>query len=146
MAALGLTGEAKTVQGKFVVRVSSVERGGASQRAGLEPGDIIIGANDKPLTGLEELEALSQQGGRVNLVVLDVNTGKTVRVPVDVPVPGGQGTPGRLPLPVDKPDTPVAAGRRGESESASTGTLVGGLCRAGHDRSAHGNEGRRCAA
>ena len=125
LAALGLTGEAKTVQGKFVLRVSSVERGGTSQHAGLEPGDIIIGANDKALTGLEELEALSQRGGRVNLVLLDVNTGKTVRVPVDLPASGRGEPPATLPVPADKPDTPVIAGEPANPRSRAPGRSFG---------------------
>ncbi len=110
LGALGLTCEAMTVQGKFVARVSSVEPSGASQRAGLEPGDMIIGLNDKPLTGIEQLGALTQQGGRFNLIVLDVNTGKPVRVPIDVPVPGRKDVPGRLPFPTEKPNAPVIPG------------------------------------
>jgi serine protease Do len=110
LVALGLTGEAMTVQGKFVVRVSSVEPSGPSQRAGLEPGDIIIGLNDKPLTGIEQLDALAQQGGRCNLAILDVNTGKTVRVPVDVRVPTGRGPLGKPPVAGEERDTPVLAG------------------------------------
>jgi S1-C subfamily serine protease len=102
-----LTGEAKTVQGKFVVRVSSVEPGGAAQRAGLEPGDIIIGANDKGLTGAEDLEALAQRGGRLNLIVLDVNNGKTARVPVELGAIGRPGTTGGLPPLADQPRAPV---------------------------------------
>ncbi len=125
LQALGLTGEAKTVQGKFIIRVSSVERGGASQHAGLEPGDIIIGANDKALTGLEQLEALSQRGGRVNLVLLDVNTGKTVRVPVDLPVPAGQASPGRLPVPDDKPEKPVLPGDAANPNSRAPARSLG---------------------
>ena len=109
------------MQGKFIIRVSSVERGGASQHAGLEPGDIIIGANDKPLTGLEELEALSQRGGRVNLVLLDVNTGKTVRVPVDLPASRRGEPPATLPVPADKPDTPVIAGEPANPRSRRRG-------------------------
>ena len=79
------------MQGKFVLRVSSVEPGGAAQHAGLEPGDIIIGANDKALTGAEDLEALAQRGGRLNLIVLDVNNGKTARVPVELRAIGPPG-------------------------------------------------------
>src|SRR5262249_8399262 len=88
---------AKTVQGRFVVRVSSVEPGGAGQRAGLEPGDFIIGVNDKALTGIEQLDDLARQGGRLSLLVLDVNTGKAVPVPVDRTSGDPPGTPGSLP-------------------------------------------------
>ena len=104
LTSLGLTGEAKTVQGRFVIRVLSVESGGAGQRAGLEPGDVIIGANDKLLTGIEQLEELTKQGGRVNLVVLDVNNGKTARVPVELPAGDRSGTPGTLPPLAGQPE------------------------------------------
>jgi S1-C subfamily serine protease len=109
LATLGLTGEAKTVQGKFVIRVSSVEPGGPSQRAGLEPGDIIIGANDQAISGIEQLEALAQRGDRLNLVVLDVNTGKAARVPVELGAPGRPGTAGGGPPLSEKPEAPVAS-------------------------------------
>jgi S1-C subfamily serine protease len=102
LAGLGLTGETQTVQGRFVVRVLSVEPGGAGQRAGLEPGDIIIGANDKALTGIEQLEQLT---GRVNLLVLDVNNGKTARVPIELSAAGRSGTPGTLPPLAGQPET-----------------------------------------
>ncbi len=110
LTALGLTGEAMNAQGRFVVRVSSVEPGSPSQRAGLEPGDMIIGVNDKALSGIEQLEQLTRQGGSFNLVVLDVNTGKTARVPVELRVAARQGTPGGLPPLGEKPESPVLPG------------------------------------
>ena len=78
------------------VRRPSLERRAERtvRRTGIEPGDLIIGVNDKPITGVENLEALSQQGGRFNLVVLDVNTGRAVRVPIDVPAAGRPEAPG----------------------------------------------------
>ena len=41
----------------------------------------MIGANDKALGGLDELDQLARQGIFKNLLVLDVNSGKAVRVP-----------------------------------------------------------------
>jgi serine protease Do len=125
LTVLGLTGEAKTVQGKFVVRVSSVEPGGPSQRAGLEPGDIIIGANDQALSGIEQLEALAQRGDRLNLVVLDVNTGKTARVPVELGVMGRPGTPGGLPPLTERPQAPVATRDATNPNSRVAGRSLG---------------------
>ena len=84
LAALGFTGESMNVKGQFVLRVSSVEQGGPAQRSGLEPGDIVIGANDKPLGGLDQLVELARRGRSKNLLVLDINTGKTARVPIEV--------------------------------------------------------------
>jgi serine protease Do len=105
LTALGLTGEALDARGKFAFRVSSVEPGGPSQRSGLEPGDVIIGVNDKALTGIDQLDELARQGGRLNLVVLDVNTGKTARVPVELPGAGRVEAPGGLPPLGNKPDS-----------------------------------------
>ena len=62
LAALGFTGESMNVKGQFVLRVSSVEQGGPAQRSGLEPGDIVIGANDKALGGLDQLAQLARAG------------------------------------------------------------------------------------
>ena len=105
LTTLGLTGEPKTVQGQFVVRVTSIEPGSPAQSAGLEPGDIIIGANDKALAGIDQLDQLTQQGGRMTLVVLDVNNGKTARVRVELPAAVRRTTPGGLPPLADRPET-----------------------------------------
>jgi serine protease Do len=123
MTTLGLTGEPASVRGHFVIRVASVEPGGLSQRAGIEPGDIIAGVNDKALEGIDQLEQLSRQGGPLNLVVLDVNSGKAVRVPIELAgVDRSKPTEGLPPLstqpgenqvrpPADRTKTPPASGR-----------------------------------
>ena len=84
LASLGLTGEGMKVQGRFVLKVTSTEPGGPAQRAGIEPGDVIVAANERELTGLDQLDALAKQGGTLNLVVLDINSGKGARVAVDL--------------------------------------------------------------
>ena len=109
LAALGLTGEGMDVRGRFVFRVSSVEPGGPSQRSGLEPGDFIIGVGDKALTGIDQLDQFTRQGGRLNLVVLDVNTGKTAQVAVELPAAGRLGIPAEPPSLGNKPDATVTA-------------------------------------
>jgi serine protease Do len=86
VTALGLTGEGQNVRDQFVFRVTSVERGSPAQRAGLEPGDVIVAANERPLTGIDAFSELAKKGGTLNLVVLDVNTGKAARVPVELVV------------------------------------------------------------
>src|SRR5207253_2060004 len=40
------------------VRVESVEPGGAAQRAGIEPGDVIIGYDGENVAGVDELHRL----------------------------------------------------------------------------------------
>jgi S1-C subfamily serine protease len=122
-----MTGEVMTSEGRLLVRVVSVEPGGASQHAGLEPGDVIVGVNDKPLAGIDQLDALAQQGGRFNLIVLDINNGKMARVPVELAASGRPGTPGGLP-PVtdrDRPDAPVLPGNTTSPAPRAPGRSLG---------------------
>jgi serine protease Do len=119
---LGLTGETLNVQGHVVIRVTSVDAGGPAQHAGIEQGDVIVGVGDKPIEGIEQLDSLSRKGGSLGLVVLDVNSGRAVRVPVEL-VASDQPRPtnGQPPLtnapnnpagPVTNPvPTPATAGR-----------------------------------
>jgi serine protease Do len=78
--------------------------------------------NDKALEGIDQLDQLSRQGGPLNLVVLDVNTGKAVRVPVELAgVDRSKPTDGLPPLstqpdnqvrpPADRTKTPPTSGR-----------------------------------
>jgi predicted metalloprotease with PDZ domain len=125
LTTLGLTGEPKTVQGQFVLRVSSVEPGGPAQSAGLEPGDIIVGVNEKALAGIDQLDQLAQQGGRMSLVVLDVNTGKAARVPVELPAAARPTTPGRLPPLTQRPDLPGTPKDAADSTPRPRGRSLG---------------------
>ncbi len=103
-----------TVKGQFVLRVSSVEQGGPAQRSGLEPGDVVIGANDKPLGGLDQLAELARRGALRNLLVLDINTGKAARVAVEVTAAQSTRPPVDVPpVATSTPDasTPSAATR-----------------------------------
>jgi S1-C subfamily serine protease len=40
------------------VRVESLEAGGAAERAGVEPGDVIIGYDGEEVAGVDELHRL----------------------------------------------------------------------------------------
>ena len=122
IAPLGLTGEIMNIKGKFALRVSSVEQGGAVQRSGLEPGDMIIGANNNALAGLDQLDQLARQGVLKNLVVLDVNTGKPARVPIEVAA-SDRGVPanGLPPAASSKPDAPVTPNPAPAGASRSLG-------------------------
>jgi S1-C subfamily serine protease len=117
LSVLGFTGESLNVKGQFVLRVSSVEQGGLAQRAGLEVGDIVIGANDKALSGLDQLQQVARQGALKNLVVLDVNTGKAVRVPVEQVVANGSSPASESPPAATRPDAPAAPAPTGTSRS-----------------------------
>ena len=125
---LGVSGDPMDLKGHFVVRVTSVERGGPAHRAGLEPGDVIVAANDRELKGLDQLDEIVRKGGSLNLIVLDVNSGKGARVTVDLAKTGQ--TPDQPPVVADTVDpgktskpAPVDSSRRSLGVSAETVTL-----------------------
>jgi S1-C subfamily serine protease len=71
---LGLALESHNGRG---LKVESVEQGGAAASAGLESGDIIIGADGYYVDTLDELETTARHSyGTVKLVVRDVRTGR----------------------------------------------------------------------
>ncbi len=77
---LGMTTEPAKVKEKLVLRVTSVERGGPAQKAGIEVGDVIIGAKGDVLKNAEQLEELARGGEPIPLIVMDVNTGRAAQV------------------------------------------------------------------
>ncbi|MFO0810421.1 MAG: PDZ domain-containing protein [Gemmataceae bacterium] len=97
---LGLTTESLKVEGRVGLRVTSVERGSPAQRAGLEVGDVIVGAKGNPLTGPDQLDKLARGGVAFSLMVLDVNTGRATQIEVkpaataaDAPKPPAEANP-----------------------------------------------------
>ena len=122
LAPLGLTGEVMSIKGQFVLRVTSVEQGGVAQRSGLEPGDTIVGANDKALASLDQLDQIARQGALKNLVVLDVNNGKPTRVSIELAATnGGASANGLPPVAITRPDAPVTPNRAPAGVSRSLG-------------------------
>jgi S1-C subfamily serine protease len=119
---LGLTTEPMKVSGRLVLKVTSVERGGPAQKAGLEPGDVIVGAKGVPLTGADQIEELARKEGTVPLVVLDVHTGRLAQVELRAgPKPDGTAVGTTTPKPPEqKPD---AAPPRSLGISAETVAL-----------------------
>ncbi len=79
---LGITFEPFQIQNRLALRVTSVERGKAAQEAGLEVGDVIVGAEGNPLPNANRLEELAQKGVPFSLIVVDVNTGRGAQVEV----------------------------------------------------------------
>jgi len=65
------------------VRVESVEPGGAAQRAGIEPGDVIIGYDGENVAGVDELHRLlsEQRIGKATKIALLRRTQK-----LDLPI------------------------------------------------------------
>jgi S1-C subfamily serine protease len=80
VASLGMTFEPHKVNDRLVLRVKSVERGGAAQQAGIEVGDVIIGVKEAPLQSATQLEELARRGEPLSLMVVDVNTSRPTRI------------------------------------------------------------------
>jgi S1-C subfamily serine protease len=83
---LGLVTEAGTVDLLPVVKVVQVQPNSPAARAGIEPGDAIVGINDRVVFAPDLLdEALRAAGNAFTLNVLDVKTGKKSPVKITVP-------------------------------------------------------------
>ena len=82
-SSLGMTTEVVKVQKQMGLRVTSVERGGAAQKAGLEVGDIIAGVEKTAITDENQLEKIAAKGKKFSLIVVDVNTGRGTQIEID---------------------------------------------------------------
>lgn len=81
----GITTEAATADLLPVVKVVRVAPGSAAEKAGIEAGDAITGVDDKVVFAPDLLdEALGSVGSTFTLTVLDVKTGKTSPVKVNL--------------------------------------------------------------
>jgi S1-C subfamily serine protease len=115
---LGITAEPVKIEGKGALKVVKVDPAGAGAKAGLEPGDVLVAADGKPLAGPEQLAAALRKGGPVvELLVRDTRTGKDVPVPVRF----GSATPS--PAPMARPK-PAPAGPGTESGIGAATELV----------------------
>ncbi len=84
--AIGIIAEAGTADLLPVVKVVQVVPGSPAEKAGIEPGDAIVGLNDKVIFAPDLLdEALKTAGNAFTLNVLDVKTGKKTPVKINVP-------------------------------------------------------------
>lgn len=81
---LGMTLERIQLANKTGLRVTSIERGGAAQQAGLEVGDVLVGAGSAPvpLESVEQLVAMVAAKPQLDLFVVDVNTGRTAKITI----------------------------------------------------------------
>ncbi len=118
---LGLTTEAAKVDGRAGLRVTSVERGGPAQQAGLEVGDVIVGTKGGALTGMDQLDALARSGGSFPLIVLDVNTGRAAQIEVKMPAPAADAP--KPPTEVSRDPTPAPTTSRSLGLSADPVSL-----------------------
>ena len=107
---LGVKAEQVQVSGRLVFKVTEVVPGTPAEKAGIEPGDAIIGLNGGFITTLDQFAATLLQGGQATLAVLDVNSGKTAAVKVDM---SGVASAGRPPAAADaRSDPGTRAGAR----------------------------------
>ena len=84
--ALGITTEAGTADLLPVVKVVQVQPGSPAEKAGIEPGDAIVGLNDKVIFAPDLLdEALKNAGNAFTLSILDVKTGRKTPVKINLP-------------------------------------------------------------
>jgi S1-C subfamily serine protease len=101
-----MTTELVKAQKQFGLRVTSVERGGPAQKAGLEVGDIIAGVERGEITGADQLEVLAAKGKKFSLIVVDVNTGRGTQIEIDptsTMVAETETESPVKPVPVDQP-------------------------------------------
>lgn len=126
---LGLSADELDVQGKYVLRVTAVERGKPAGQAGLEVGDIVIGYDGQPLGSPDALAARVAKGGTISLMVVDINTGKVAQVPVELARASAPAEPpGGLPTPTPTPRTepsPAPSPRRSLGITAEPVTVNG---------------------
>jgi serine protease Do len=94
------------------VRVTEVQEGSPAGKSGIEPGDVIVAANDTPVEDLEGLNAAVQKSGPVmTLKVFDPRTRREVPVQVHLDAVAaapsvGRPAPGSAPLPTPAPTAP----------------------------------------
>ena len=119
---LKMTVDAVRIRDQLALRVTSVERRGPAQQAGLEPGDIIVGIDGTPLANARQLEEAARRGAPFSLVVADVRTGRAAQIQVTPNAAGTAPTAGTPTTPTT-PTTPPPRMTLGVSaESVSLGT------------------------
>jgi membrane-associated protease RseP (regulator of RpoE activity) len=90
---LGIASERVTMGREAALKVTRVVPDSPAAKAGIEPGDILVKANDTALTSQDRLTAAVRENrGQLAITVRDVRTGRDVRVEVKSesypPIPG----------------------------------------------------------
>jgi S1-C subfamily serine protease len=70
------------MDGRFVeggIEITKVYRNGATERAGLEPGDVLVSVNGQTLREPADwIQGMTNQNGRLSFRLRDVRTGQIV--------------------------------------------------------------------
>ncbi|MCO6046286.1 PDZ domain-containing protein [Aeoliella sp. ICT_H6.2] len=106
--AYGMTCKAVLAGGRLGLQVQKVANSGSAQAAGLQPGDVIVGINHRPLSSAADLRHAESNDGSIALIVIDVNSGRVASV--DLPVDRSAAKPGHETD--DTPDESQVAAER----------------------------------
>jgi S1-C subfamily serine protease len=98
----GMSCRAKIVQGTIGFEVVRVPDAGSARDAGLQPGDVIVAVNGRPLSSVAEFEKLGRDSRDLALGVIDVNTGQLAEVVL-------RSGAARGPRPGEAPERPPTA-------------------------------------
>jgi S1-C subfamily serine protease len=108
---LGVSAEPVTIGQRTGMKVVGVQPGSPAQKAGIEPGDVIVAANGVPITGAESMSAvIHKSGATLNLTVRDTRNGKDTRV--DVKLGGDEPEVGNVTAAPADAANPASSGRR----------------------------------
>ncbi|OJW14397.1 MAG: hypothetical protein BGO49_28740 [Planctomycetales bacterium 71-10] len=82
---LGVKADPVEVNGRMVLKIASLIPDGPLQKAGFEPGDVVIGVNKSGFASLQQLADLIAKGpATAEFVALNVRNNEQATVPVDV--------------------------------------------------------------
>jgi S1-C subfamily serine protease len=108
---LGLSCELIKIGNRSGLKVTSLERGGAGQKAGLELGDVIVAVNGTVITDANQLEAIARDKQTFTMHVIDVNSGRVAQVEMKLDTVAS--APGKPAPGTQEPAPPVVpAGRK----------------------------------
>lgn len=108
---LGVKADPMDVNGRMVLKIASLAPGGPLQKAGFEPGDVVIGVNKSGFASLQQLADLIAKGpATAEFVALNVRNNEQATVPVDVAAlvaaSPHKPAPEPVPTPAEKPSPP----------------------------------------
>lgn len=112
---LGVKADPVEVNGRMVLKIASLAPGGPMQKAGFEPGDVVIGVNKSGFASLQQLADLIAKGpATAEFVALNVRNNEQTTVSVDVAalVAAASPRPAPSPSPSPAPDEKPSPSKR----------------------------------